>query len=205
MDFLKNILKYLLIRGKGILFVLLIWLLVPFRRARINPFINLCLYSHARLFLGRGTRIGGMGRIDLRRNAKFYIGEKSFIARGCEIVVTDSASCIIGNNVSIGCFSNIRCNKKIEIGDRTLIAQFVSLIGGQYKYKKKGIPISLQGFDKNDIIIGKDVWIGAGAIILPKITIGSGAIIGAGSVVTHDIPEYSIAVGNPAKVIGKRN
>ena len=64
-------------------------------------------------------------------------------------------------------------------------------------YKNKSIPEKV-------IIIGDGVWLGHGVIILPEVTIGNGAIIGAGSVVTKDIPAYAIAVGNPAKVIRYR-
>ena len=55
-----------------------------------------------------------------------------------------------------------------------------------------------------DIVIGDYVWIGGGAIILPGVTIGEGSIIGAGSVVSRDIPPYSVAIGSPAKVIKHR-
>ena len=51
--------------------------------------------------------------------------------------------------------------------------------------------------------IGKNVWIGGGSIILPGVSIGDGVTIGAGSVVTHDIPPYTVAVGNPCRVIKK--
>ncbi len=53
------------------------------------------------------------------------------------------------------------------------------------------------------IVIGDDVWLGAGVIVLPQITIGEGSIIGAGAVVTKDIPPHCVAVGNPAKIIKK--
>jgi serine acetyltransferase len=59
--------------------------------------------------------------------------------------------------------------------------------------------------EKNSLEIGNDVWIGASSIILPRCRkIGDGAVIGAGTIVTRDVPEYSVVVGNPAKVIGSR-
>ncbi|QBJ97854.1 CatB-related O-acetyltransferase [Rhodococcus sp. ABRD24] len=57
---------------------------------------------------------------------------------------------------------------------------------------------------KGDIVIGSDVWIGARATILSGVTIGDGAIVGAGAVIAKDVPPYSIAVGNPARVVRKR-
>lgn len=66
--------------------------------------------------------------------------------------------------------------------------------------------ISAQPWDEQriGITLGDDVWIGANSVILPGVTIGRGAVIGAGAVVTKDIPEYAIAVGNPARVIKYR-
>jgi len=70
-----------------------------------------------------------------------------------------------------------------------------------------GVPFYLAtmthlGDDSHDIVIAEDVWVGAGCILLPKCRIGRGAIIGAGSVVTREIPPYAVAVGNPARVVG---
>ena len=53
-------------------------------------------------------------------------------------------------------------------------------------------------------IIGNDVWVGANSVILPGVKIGTGAIVGAGSVVTKDVPEYAIVVGNPARILKYR-
>ena len=73
-----------------------------------------------------------------------------------------------------------------------------------HAYKRRDAIISEQGTRGGDITIGEDCWIGINAVISPGVTIGKGAVIGANSVVTNDIPEYSIAVGAPAKVIGNR-
>jgi len=67
-----------------------------------------------------------------------------------------------------------------------------------------GAPIPDQGWTSGHVTIGPDCWIGMGVSILPGVTIGASSIIGAGSVVAKDIPEYSIAVGNPAKVLRDR-
>lgn len=62
-------------------------------------------------------------------------------------------------------------------------------------------PIVEQGWESRPVRIGKDAWIGMSCVILPGVTIGEGAIVGAGSVVAKDVPAYAVAVGNPAKVI----
>jgi maltose O-acetyltransferase len=74
-----------------------------------------------------------------------------------------------------------------------------------HKYDRLDIPMRQQGHNKPEpVIIGDDVWIGTRAIIMPGISVGKGAIIGASSVVTKDVPEYAIVCGNPAKVVKSR-
>ena len=109
----------------------------------------------------------------------------------------------ISNNVSIT--TSNKGESKIFIGSDVMIAHNVLIIGGNHNISRTDLPMSKQGMGKQgNIIIEDDVWIGAGAIILTGITIGKGSVIGAGSVVTKNIPQYSIAVGNPAKVIKNR-
>jgi acetyltransferase-like isoleucine patch superfamily enzyme len=67
-----------------------------------------------------------------------------------------------------------------------------------------GHPVTKQKMDEDDIIIGKDVWFGTRAIVVPGARIGDGAIIGAGAIVRGEIPPMSIAVGQPARVVGQR-
>ena len=74
-----------------------------------------------------------------------------------------------------------------------------------HSFSRTDIPMNKQGFQQEKpIIIGNDVWIGQRVIILPGVTVGNGAIIGAGSIVTHDVKEYDIVAGNPAHVIRNR-
>lgn len=108
--------------------------------------------------------------------------------------------CYIGKNVSI---------TKTDIGSYTSIANNVSI--GQGEHKIDEISTSsifytneYEQLTTEDCKIGNDVWIGVGVIVLRGVKIGDGAIIGANAVVTKDIPEFSIAVGVPAKVIRKR-
>ena len=90
------------------------------------------------------------------------------------------------------------------IGDNVYIGQ------GEHNYRQIALSGQLYDFNsyekytQKDCIIDNDVWIGVGAIILRGVTIGDGAVIGANSVVTKDIPPYAIAVGSPAKVIKYR-
>jgi len=116
---------------------------------------------------------------------------------------------LIGDNVQINDYVHIAVAKGVYIGDNTLIASKVFISDhnhGNYTGNNQSSPmtppIERELFSK-EVKIGSNVWIGEFVSILPGVTIGDGSIIGSMSVVTKDIPEFSIAVGSPAKVIKK--
>ncbi len=90
---------------------------------------------------------------------------------------------------------------ELTIGDRVSIAPRVTLILSSHSnFSSTSKHVSER---ENKIVISDDVWIGAGAIIMNGITIGKGAVIGCGSVVTHNVPEHTVVAGNPARIIRK--
>ncbi|MBN2013932.1 MAG: acyltransferase [Candidatus Altiarchaeota archaeon] len=112
----------------------------------------------------------------------------------------------IGDYVSIdeGCvFTSIR-GGKIEIGNYTIISSRVKFYPMSFKFDSRDELIKNQGANRKPIIVGRDVWIGADSIILGGVKIGDGTIVGAGSVVSKDIPAYAVVVGNPARIIRER-
>lgn len=115
-------------------------------------------------------------------------------------------SITIGDNAFLNQGTHISAVNDLVIGDNLLTGSYVSIIDNNHGQNKTieelVIPPSERDlYSKGPIHIGNNVWIGDKASIFGGVTIGDGAIIGANSVVTHDIPAYSIAVGNPAKVI----
>jgi acetyltransferase-like isoleucine patch superfamily enzyme len=93
----------------------------------------------------------------------------------------------------------------VEIGAYTMLGPRVSIVGSDHSHTQPGIPMIFAGRPPlRTTTIGADVWIGCGAIVMTGVRIGRGAIIAAGAVVTHDIPEYEIQAGIPAKRIGIR-
>lgn len=101
----------------------------------------------------------------------------------------------IGKYGSIGDRTQIHCGSKVIIGDYVLISWDVNIIEYDYHSPGGGVP------ELSPIVIEDEVWIGARCIIVKGVTIGKGSIIGAGSVVTKNVPPYSLAAGNPAKII----
>ncbi len=112
----------------------------------------------------------------------------------------------IGENVSIGSRCHLWAGPsrgRIIIGDNCLFGPEVLLTTANYRFND-GSPVTLQPMDEADIVLGKDVWLGARVIVLPGVSIGDGAIVGAGSVVTKSLPAGAIVVGQPGRVVGER-
>ncbi|MDB8567894.1 DapH/DapD/GlmU-related protein [Turicibacter sanguinis] len=120
-----------------------------------------------------------------------------------KIKISSGENLTIGDNSGIGEESFIQDIGNITIGHNVLMGPKVMIFTANHEIKKSK-KICQQGIKIKDVIVEDDVWIGAGAIILPGVHIKKGAVIGAGSVVTKDVAEYTIVGGNPAKLIKER-
>ncbi len=114
-----------------------------------------------------------------------------------------------GEGIEIGDGSGIGRNAVIPsntiIGKYVMIAQDLFIVANNHHFERTDIPMLMQGSpSKEQVVIGDDVWIGVRVVINPGIHIGSGCIIGAGSVVTKDTSPYTIIAGVPAKPIRNR-
>ncbi len=154
-----------------------------------------------------GLKIGRLPRIDFSRvRFNAWIGP---ITAGdeCGILGGDiEGTLTIGDRVNLmsPCRIGGSSLHKVTIGSDTWVAPNAYIVPTTHSFKRRDLTISQQGTHGADITIGEDCWIGINVVISPGVTIGKGAVIGANSVVTKDIPEYAIAVGAPAKVIGSR-
>lgn len=144
--------------------------------------------------LGRNVRVLGSVGLDLGSR----IGIRNSVTLGGygRITVGD------GTAINEGCV--ITAMERVDIGARVMIAPRVYILDVDHKFDRRDIPIAEQGYVVRPVVIEDDVWIGTGAVITKGVRIARGAIIGANSVVTRDIPPYAIAVGVPAKVIKER-
>lgn len=123
------------------------------------------------------------------------VKQNAYIGRGRGLVLGDHAQ--LGENCRIGPF--------VTIGAEVVMGPDVVIMTTAHAFEDPRTPIRLQGdLAIRPVVIGADAWIGTRVVILPGVTIGKGAVIGAGSVVTRDIPPMSIAAGNPARVIRQR-
>jgi galactoside O-acetyltransferase len=91
------------------------------------------------------------------------------------------------------------------LGSQLTVGSHTAIVSGNPDYKRLDIPMKRQVGSVEGITIGDDVWIGVGVRILDGVKVGTGSVIGAGAVVIEDVPEYAIAAGVPAKMIGTRN
>lgn len=145
------------------------------------------------------------------RNIFFQSNKKAIqIDKNCEIGVGVklcagfNGSIRIDKGVGIYDYTMIDVHSKLEIGENTLIAPFCYITDYDHVTKDRDKPIKVQGYKSAVIEIGKNVWIGAKTVILKGVTIGNNSVVGAGSVVTRDVPANSVAVGSPARVIKNR-
>lgn len=134
----------------------------------------------------------------------YKIGSNSEIRPFATINGTNSI--IIGNNVIIPPGTILSSIDKepqngIEICDDVLLGPNVSIYSATHNFDNIDLPIKKQGYSSSKVLIKEGAWIGVNSVILPGVTIGKNCVIGANSVVTKSIPDYTVAVGAPAKVI----
>ena len=162
--------------------------------------------------IDRGSRLGsdGIGKgCTLEADTNLYIGRDTAIGSGSELLVYRShfsrpldAKLTIGRHVRITARCRITCAGNITIGNNALFAPDVFITDHNHGMDPEAPGgYSPQEITIRDIVIGDGVWLGQRVCVLPGVTVGAHSIIGANSVVTRDIPPYSIAVGSPAVVI----
>ncbi len=132
--------------------------------------------------IGEGTTMAP--NVSLRHGERIRIGSHCHIGERCYLWAGGNSGSII-------------------IGDFVSLAPEVFITASDYQYKR-GIPFRSQAKKERNVEIGSDVWLGARVVVTAGVKIGDGCIVGAGAVVTRDLPPDSIAAGVPARVIGQR-
>jgi acetyltransferase-like isoleucine patch superfamily enzyme len=132
------------------------------------------------------------------------ISEGATISDGV-IIAPYGGSIEIGARTCIGPYCVLYGHGGLTIGRDTMIGAHTIIVPANHGFKQPDRPIHAQPLTKKGIVIGEDVWIGAGCEVLDGVHIGKSAVIGAGSVVTKDIDAYSKALGVPARAVGSRS
>jgi acetyltransferase-like isoleucine patch superfamily enzyme len=117
--------------------------------------------------------------------------------------VGDTARITLGEHAFIGFGTELDIALELNVGRHALIAPGC-FITDHVHARRAGTRIDDQGTDSRAVVIGDDAWLGAHAVVLPGVRIGEGAVVGAGAVVTRDVPAGAIVAGVPARVIGQR-
>lgn len=150
--------------------------------------------------------------LGLKGRQYISIGDDSYISKGVLLTAWDSfkkesftPEIKIGRNCGIGANSHITAINGIYIGDNVLTGLDVLITDNAHGATERGLldisPNMRPLVSKGPVIIGDNVWIGEKASIMPGVTIGKGSIVAANSVVTHDVPPYSVVGGIPAKIL----
>ena len=145
------------------------------------------LFGERYIEVGSGTVVGPYVSLSAGVSPAHELGDTT--------VVTIGDRCLIGKG------SGIVGHERIEIGDDVFTGHQVYITDANHGYDDPDLPIGRQFAPSRPVLIGSGSWLGHGSIVLPGATIGRHVVVGAGSVVTGDLPDFSVAVGNPARVV----
>jgi len=153
----------------------------------LEDFVQINALSEKGINLGRNVTIG-----------------KCAIITCTGVIANKGVGIDIGDYSAVGAQSFLGGQGGIRIGNNVIMGPGVRIFSENHNYDDISIPIRLQGENRKGVIIEDDCWVGSGVTILDGVTVGTGSLIAAGSVVTRSIPSFSIACGVPAKVIKGR-
>ena len=172
------------------------YLIMNQRDARPRWFVRLLapLYQHR----GWRSKIYSSVRMDTPPYRRFWLGRRSVVESYC-CINNAVGDVIIGDYTRIGLHSTII--GPVCIGNHVNLAQGITITALNHNFSDATKRIDEQGITTKPVVIKDDVWIGANAVVLPGVTIGCHAVVAAGAVVTHDVPDNTVVGGVPAKVI----
>ncbi len=148
--------------------------------------------------LHRYVRIRSIGQ-----GSRIHLHDYAHLDRGVDIKTHRQGFIEVGENTYIGPYTCLS-GDSIRIGKNCMIASHSGIYANNHNFADPHRPICQQGNSYKGIVIEEDSWLGSGVRVLDGVTIGRGSVVGSGAVVTKSLPPYSIAVGVPAKVIGRR-
>lgn len=172
--------------------------------AYVHSVVNVSLLRARGYMINQSSLILGKAFVSQSYREHITSSGRIVLCDGTRIMALDEGKIHFGNDVRIGEQTYIYAQQQISIGDHVLIGPRCYIIDCDYDLTDTNKCIHNAGKNSSPISIGSNVWLGAHVVILRGVTIGDGCVIGAGAIVTKDIPPYSIAVGNPARVVRTR-
>ncbi len=163
-----------------------------------------------RLRLGRNVLIGDYAYVNAFSRDGIEIGDRVSLREHAWVQATSrlddpGVGLQIGDDTYIGPRAVLGAGGGIRIGARVLFGAGVQLLAENHLFADPGVAVRDAGVARRGIIIEDEAWLGNSVIVLDGVTIGRGAVIGAGSIVTRDVPPHAIAAGNPARVMRMRD
>lgn len=174
--------------GKGVIFGADVWLRHP-KKIRIGDGV----------IIDDGVLLDAKGD----DNEGITIGNNCYVGR-FSVLSCKNGNITLGDYANISTFCNISSNASITIGEKTLLGSHTAIFATAHNIDDVDTDIMDQGFTAKGVSIGRNCWLGSGVSVVDGVAIGADSVIGAGAVVTKDIPQKSVAHGVPAKVIKKR-
>jgi len=136
-------------------------------------------------------------------NRGITIGTGVFLGRGTILSCKDG-DIELGDHTNIGFHCEVFSASRVAVGRHGLFAAYTYLVGGGHEFDRADVPVIEQGRSSRGIILDDNVWLGTGTKVLDGVRIGRDVVVGAGAVVTDDLPDGVIAVGVPARVVRRR-
>jgi acetyltransferase-like isoleucine patch superfamily enzyme len=162
------------------------------------------IWSHSRLAAQLKVELPGtvvvLGRNWVYGTGAIRFGRNTLLYPDLHLETRGSAQIILGEGVVLSRGVHLVAMEKITIGRGAMIGEYASIRDANHR-REEGISIRETGYKTKPIVIGDEVWIGRGAIVLPGVNIGEHATIGANAVVTRDVPAGAVVAGVPAKII----
>lgn len=155
------------------------------------------------ILLGGKTRVADWAVLSTEYGGEIAIGERCEIHHGA-LLLSYGGRIRLGDDCSVNPYSILYGHGGLSIGNGVRIAAHTVIIPANHRFDDATQPICKQGLSMKGITIEDDVWIGAGVRILDGLIIHRGAVIGAGSVVTRDVPPFTVNAGVPSRVIANR-
>jgi acetyltransferase-like isoleucine patch superfamily enzyme len=159
----------------------------------------------AKIRLGDDVVVDDLVVLDAKGHANqgITLGDGVFLGRGTILSCKDG-DIVLGDHVNIGFHSEVFSASRVTVGRFGLFAAYTYLVGGGHAFDQAGVPILEQARTSRGIVLDENVWLGTGVKVLDGVRIGRDVVVGAGAVVTGDLPDGVVAAGVPARVVRVR-